>query len=357
MKESLALVDRFLQTDLDEWTRQVVRRHFDPETGSPYWLKRAAELDFDPREITRYDELGALGPFPLSVLRRLDPADLVPQAVPRPIAGRVFDSGGTTGDPKRILYTPAMLEHRQAWRHWSFHTEGFSPEGNWVQGTPTGPHVIGLGVQELSTYGGRMYIVDIDPRWVKRLIRAGKLAEADEYTDHVIGQITNILGSQPIDYLNTTSALLNALIRRAPELAAQLKGVRVSGTHCTPAMYRAFQSTLNGGSGAIVGRSYGNTFGTSAGIPASDDGEVLPYLPNYPNVTALVVDKEDWTRTVEYGRQGQVMLNILHPDLLLPNFLERDQAVRYDTGDTYPCDGVANVMPLQVTRSAPEGIY
>lgn len=354
MKESLALVDTFLQTDLDEWTRQVVRRHFDPDAGSPYWLKRASELDFDPREITRYDELGAFGPFPLATLRQLDPAELIPQDVPRPISGRVFDSGGTTGDPCRVLYTPRILEHRLAWRHWSFANEGFRTDGNWIQGTPTGPHVIGLGVQELSSYGGRMNIVDIDPRWVKRLIRAGKLAEADAYTDHVIEQILVILRTQHIDYLNTTSALLSALIRRAPELAAGLKGVRISGTHVTPAMFRTFKEVLGGG---IVGRSYGNTFGTSAGLPEENDGDILPYLPNYPNVTAAVVDKEDWTRTVGFGESGQVKLTVMHPDLFLPNILERDQALRYDTGDTYPCDGVANVMPLQVTRKAPEGIY
>ncbi|MDF2260104.1 arylcarboxylate reductase [Streptantibioticus ferralitis] len=354
MEDSLALVDKFLQTDLDEWTRQVVRRHFDPDTGSPYWLKRVPDLGFDPREITRYEELGSFGPFPLATLRELDPADLIPQDVPRPIDGRVFDSGGTTGDPCRVLYTPRILEHRLAWRHWSFANEGFRTGGNWIQGTPTGPHVIGLGIPELSSYGGRMYIVDIDPRWVKRLIRAGKLAEADEYTDHVIEQIVVILRSQRIDYLNTTSALLSALIRRAPELAAELQGVRISGTHVTPTMFRSFKEVLGDG---IVGRSYGNTFGTSAGIPEESNGDILPYLPNYPNVTAAVVDKEDWTRAVGFGELGQVKLTVLHPDLFLPNILERDQALRYDTGDTYPCDGVANVMPLQVTRKAPEGIY
>ena len=49
------LVDHWLGTDLDAWTRDVVRRHFDPETGSPYWLRTASELPFDPRDITRYD--------------------------------------------------------------------------------------------------------------------------------------------------------------------------------------------------------------------------------------------------------------------------------------------------------------
>src|SRR5215212_5107656 len=98
-------IDGWLAYDLDAWTRRVIRRHFDPQTGSPYWLARAADLPFEPRDITRYDELAAFGPFPMQLLRTADPADLVPLAVPRPLTGRVWDSGGTTGDPCRVFYT------------------------------------------------------------------------------------------------------------------------------------------------------------------------------------------------------------------------------------------------------------
>ena len=64
--EDSAMIDHWLALDRDEWTRQIVRRHFDPVAGSPYWLRRAAELPFDPRDITRYDELAAFGPFPVA---------------------------------------------------------------------------------------------------------------------------------------------------------------------------------------------------------------------------------------------------------------------------------------------------
>jgi hypothetical protein len=74
-------------------------------------------------------------------------------------------------------------------------------------------------------------------------------------------------------------------------------------------------------------------------------------------VTMAVVDKQDPARTVEYGEVGQVRLTVLHEDLFLPNILERDQAVRYATSADWPCDGVANVQPLQVSRAAPEGLY
>jgi hypothetical protein len=349
------LIKQWLDYDLDEWTRHVLARHFDPDTGSRFWLERAAQLAFDPREITRYEELTEFGPFPLEVLRDLDPADLVPLAQPRPLAGRVFDSGGTTGDPCRVFYTRKMTVQRGAWRRWSFESEGFAPGRSWLQATPTGPHIIGSGVAELTElYDARMYVIDADPRWVKRLVRQGRLDEAQEYTAHVVEQIANVVGRQSIDYLNTTPALFQAFAQAAPELAASLKGIRVSGTQITPGMYRSFTDILGGG---IVGRSYGNTFGTAAGLPAQRDGQILPYLPNYPHITMAVVRKEDGTTRVGYGELGRVRLTVLHEDLFLPNILERDQALRYDTGPQWPCDGVANVRPLQITRAAPEGIY
>ncbi|MFG2638917.1 arylcarboxylate reductase [Streptomyces sp. NPDC048362] len=350
-----ALIEGWLATDLDRWTVHVLRRHFHPETGSPYWLRRAAELDFDPRDITRYDQLTTLGPFPLDSLRTGDPADLVPLAVPRPLSGRVWDTGGTTGAPCRVFYTDDMLLHRGAWRRWSFVTEGFAPGRGWLQATPTGPHLIGNGVWETSElFGGRVHVIDMDPRWVKRLIRAGRLADAREYTTHLLEQIADVLDRGTVDYLNTTPPLLQALIQHRPDLVARLEGVRLSGTQISPDTHRDFLAALDGG---ICGLSYGNTLGNAAGLPPRREAGLLPYVPNHPQVTMAVVDRDDWATPVEYGRAGQVRLTVLHEDLLLPNVLERDQALRYNCAGVWPSDGVANVRPLQVTTTAPEGLY
>ncbi|WP_277682093.1 hypothetical protein [Saccharomonospora azurea] len=353
---SLAMIDHWLSCDLDAWTRSVIQRHFNPAFGSPYWLRVAKDLPFDPLEITRYDELKAFGPFPREDLRTLDPTDLVPQDRPRPLAVRIWDTGGTTGDPCRIVYTDRMLTHRGLWRWWQLENEGFERGRAWLQATPSGPHVIGEGAWELvDLYASRAYAIDMDPRWVKRLIRQGNLAGAKEYTEHLIEQITGALRSQPIDYLNTTPALFQALCDRFPELVAKLGGVRLSGTHVSPDMYRGFKEAL--GENGIVGLTYGNTFGNSCGLAPENDGEVLPYVPTYPQVTTRVVDRSDWTVTVPYGQVGRVCLTVLQEDLFLPNILERDQGERWDPQGRWPTDGVANVRPLEITRSSPEGLY
>lgn len=350
-----ALVRGWLDTDLDAWTRRVVVRHFDPLTGSPYWLRRAAELDFDPRDLTRYGQLAAFGPFSVEILRGMDPTDLVPLAVPRPLTGRIWDTGGTTGTPCRLFYTPDMLRHRGTWRRWSFVTEGFLPHRTWLQATPTGQHLIGNGAWETTElHDGRAYAIDRDPRRVKRLIRAGRPADAQEYTTHLLEQIADVLALGRVDYVNTTPALFQSLLRRFPELVAPLKGARLSGTQLSADMYRDFTAAMDDG---VCGRSYGNAFGNAAGPPVERNAELMPYVPNFPQVAMSAVDKGDWSRVIEYGKTGQVRLTVLHDDLFLPNILERDQALRYDPKGKWPSDGVANATPLQTTSSAPEGLY
>jgi hypothetical protein len=347
--------DEWLSKNLDEWTRRIAGLHLDTGGGSQYWLARAKELGIGPGDITCYADLEAFGPMPVEVLRSLDPMELVPASVLRPLSGRVWETGGTTGSPCRVFYTPRMLHHRGMWRMWSVAADGFLPNRNWLQATPTGPHLIGNGSWEVSElFGGRVHGIDMDPRWVKKLLRNGNLGAAQAYTEHLLDEIAVVLRAQDIDYLNITPALLRHLVRRDPQLVAQLGGVRLSGTQLTPAMRREFVDALDGG---LCGGTYGNTFGNAAALPPENDGELLPYVPNYPQVTINVVDPRDWRRRVPYGETGQVILTVLHEDLFLPNILERDQAIRYDPGSGWPCDGVANVQPLESARPAIEGVY
>lgn len=100
----------------------------------------------------------------------------------------------------------------------------------------------------------------------------------------------------------------------------------------------------------------GNAFGDAAGLPVEQNAELLPYVPNHPQVTMNVVRKEDWSTVVEYGTVGRVRPTAPHEDLFLPHILERDQALRYDTGSGWPSGRVANATPLQTASSAPEGL-
>ena len=49
---------------LDAHTREIVEWHFNPETGTPFWLEKAAELKLDPRkQVKTFDDLHIFGEF------------------------------------------------------------------------------------------------------------------------------------------------------------------------------------------------------------------------------------------------------------------------------------------------------
>mgnify|MGYP001232499523 CR=1 FL=1 len=346
-----------LTTDLDKWTRRIVGRHFDPEHGSPFWLRRRAELPFEPSDITRYSELELFGPFPLDVLRTCDPDDLVPMAARRPLAGMVWESGGTTGRPKRIFYTRDMIREREIWRRWADRElADFADGSRWLNAMPTGPHIAGSVAPAQAEAGtAQVFGIDMDPRWVKRALRTGRRELADEYISHLLEQISDVLSSQEIRYLATTPALLQVLCRRAPALLGGVRGARLSGTQITTPMYREFRRVL--GPKFTILRRYGNSIADpGVGVGSEQDDEILPYLIAYPYSTMQVVDPAEWRRVLGYGQAGQVRLTVLRDDLFLPNVLERDQAVRWKDDD-WPCDIVANVCPLPTGPTAVEGIY
>lgn len=77
-----------------------MRWHFDPATGSPFWLDYAKQLDWDPREVVKsYDDLDRFGFFQDEWLR----GGPVRRWVPKGLADKpifVFETGGSTGVPK-----------------------------------------------------------------------------------------------------------------------------------------------------------------------------------------------------------------------------------------------------------------
>lgn len=101
--------------DFDSHLRKLMAWHFGDATGSPFWLGKRATLGFDP--VSDVQGAADLLRFPdiSSELRSVPAGQLIPQGLAdRPF--RVYDSGGTTGAPKRIVdsgYRSRLLE----WAH------------------------------------------------------------------------------------------------------------------------------------------------------------------------------------------------------------------------------------------------
>ena len=97
--------------------RAAIAWHFGEDTGSSFWLRAAQSLDFNPlTDIATFDDL-RMFPNLLSELRNAPVEDLIPRGygTPAPIP-LVFESGGTTGAPKRTAQLPDWVEQVIRWQ-------------------------------------------------------------------------------------------------------------------------------------------------------------------------------------------------------------------------------------------------
>src|SRR5918999_2343953 len=248
---------------LDAWTREIVNWHFDPETGCPFWLERARDFDFDPRtEIRTYEDLARLGPFQDEWLRGGPVRRWVPKAFKdRPVF--VFETGGSTGVPKcRINIEDFRIDYSLFSD--TLPDKYFPPGSNWLMVGPSGPRRLRLAVEHLAQHrGGICFMVDLDPRWVIKLINKGWSEHLQAYKDHVIDQAVTILGAGPdIKCLFTTPKLLEALALRLEKMGTSIRkagitGIFSGGTEFTPQWNRFAQEELL--DGAYMAPTYGNT--------------------------------------------------------------------------------------------------
>jgi len=216
---------------LDGWVREVVQWHFTSETGCTFWLDYAQTLSFDPRKaIETYEDLSKLGPFQDEWLR----GGPVRRWVPKGYAGRpvyTFETGGSTGVPKsRINIEDFRLDYE------AFSAtlpDEFFPKGtDWLSLGPTGPRRLRLAVEHLAQYrSGICFMVDLDPRWVIKLLKMGQPKMAEQYKQHVIEQgLTLLRAHDNIRCLFTTPKLLEALCQKVSLKKPGITGVFCGGT-------------------------------------------------------------------------------------------------------------------------------
>ena len=215
------------QPALDTWVREVVAWHFDPRTGTPFWLEFAARAGWDPRrEIQTYADLGRFGFFEDEWLR----GGPVRRWVPRGYADRpvsVFETGGSTGVPKgRISIDDFRIDY-EAFSA-TLPDDAFPKGADWLSIGPTGPRRLRLSVEHLAQHrGGICFLVDLDPRWVVKLLKRGEVEIAERYKTHVIDQALTLLRAHDtIRCLFTTPKLLEALCERTSLKKAGITDLR-----------------------------------------------------------------------------------------------------------------------------------
>ena len=137
--------------------------------------------------------------------------------------------------------------------------EYFPKGSDWLSLGPTGPRRLRLAVEHLAQYrGGICFMVDLDPRWVIKLLKMGQPKMAEQYKQHVIEQgLTLLRAHDNIRCLFTTPKLLEALCEKVSLKKLGITGVFCGGTEMTPQFHRfAVEELLEG---AYFAPTYGNT--------------------------------------------------------------------------------------------------
>src|SRR6266851_5501493 len=215
---------------LDAHVREIVAWHFNPETGCPFWLERVKTLGFDPRkDVQGFDDLKKFGLFEDEWLRGGPVRRWVPKALAKkPIY--TFETGGTTGIPKTRIN---IEDFRTDYEMFSETLpEQYFPKGsNWLMLGPSGPRRLRLAVEHLCQYrGGICFCVDLDPRWVIKLVKQGKNDQLEAYKTHVIDQALTILSAgHDIKCMFTTPKLLESLAEALEKKGSSIKEQGITG--------------------------------------------------------------------------------------------------------------------------------
>ncbi|OSC36877.1 AMP-binding protein [Mycobacterium decipiens] len=347
--------------DPEAYLRAAIAWHFGEDTGSPFWLRTANTLDFDPlTDVKTFTDL-RLFPNLVNELRRVAIEDLIPRGYgtppPRP---QIFESGGTTGVPKRTVQMPDWVEQVIQWQTEDFATGGFLPGHGFLCLMPSGPHGVGHFSRMVSErLGSVFHPIDIDPRWVKKLAARNAAAEVAAYVDHVVDQAAVILKTQHVANLHTTPPLLEAIARNdhlVDLINGKIRFLLLSGTHVDADTLDVLRDVFPA---TTITMAFGSTMVLSQAVTrTSDDGQRFVFDPRTPYVVFWVVDPETGEE-VPYGRLGQVVMNHISKGMFIPNNLERDRAIRMPGPAGQLGDSVSEVRPVSTLagETVIEGVY
>ena len=381
--KSLEVLIKDAKTKLDAQVREVVQWHFSPDTGTPFWLDKAKEYKFNPlKDIHTFEDLRLFGTFEDEWLR----GGPVQRWIPKGYAGKptyVFETGGTTGLPKtRVVIDDFRIDYEMMS---DTLPDKYFPKGsNWLMLGPSGPRRLRLAIEHLAQHrGGICFCIDLDPRWVVKLIKMREIGMANLYKEHAIEQVLTILaGGHDIKCMFTTPKLLAALDEalRSGKLedkfrqlgkkipagglksikSAGITGIFSGGTEFTPQFTReAYEEMLDNGD-VYMTPTYGNTLmGLACSKPiCPEDGFKISYYAPQPRAAIQVVDPKNFDKLVEYGQTGRVLLTTLTKEFFVPRFPERDEGERELPFQTYPWDGVSGVRTFsEFAATTVVGVY
>ncbi len=350
---------------LDAHVREIVQWHFNPETGAPFWLEKAKGFKFNPlTDVKCYDDLKLFGHFEDEWLRGGPVRRWVPRGYKdKPVY--VFETGGTTGVPKSRIVIDDFRTDYEMFSD-TLPDEYFPRGSNWLMLGPSGPRRLRLAVEHLCQHrGGICFCVDLDPRWVIKVIKKGWMEHLKAYQEHVIDQAMTVLtAGHDVKCMFSTPKLLDALAQRLEAQGKSLADMGITGIFCggTEMTSQWIRFTIEEylGGKIYIAPTYGNTLMglAAAEMPTAENDYKIAYHAPEPRAVVEVVDFDDYDKVVPYGSTGRVMLTTLTKEFFVPRFMERDEGERELPSAKYPWDGVSGVRPFRAfAATTTVGVY
>ena len=202
-----------------------------------------------------------------------------------------FETGGSTGVPKsRININDFRIDYEMFSD--TLPDEHFPKGSDWLMVGPSGPRRLRLAVEHLAQHrGGISFCVDLDPRWVIKLIKARQMDQMEAYKRHVIDQALTLLKAHDtIRCMFITPKLLEALAEKISLKKAGIRGIFCGGTEMTPQFHRWVREEVL--EGIFFAPTYGNTLmGLAVHKPFDlKDNYAIIYYPPLPRAVLEVVD-------------------------------------------------------------------
>lgn len=346
-----------MNESIQERLGRIIGIHFDPQTGSAYWLDKQRSLGLDVRQdIRTIEDLPRLGAMDEQALANRPIEDFIPRRFRDCRDYLLAETAGTLGRPKTAV-------HRRDEFHQAFiepfikaaKRSGFPVGGHWLFIGPTGPHIIGQAAAACAQAlgGGDIFRVDFDPRWAKALV-AGSFA-AQRYLRHIQQQAMTILEVQHIEVIFATPAVLDSLSGQLPLVQRQsIRGIHLGGMAAGSEFMQNISAAFPK---AVILSGFGNTlFGMMPQL-RYDPAEGFDYYP-YGNRLVVRIIREsddssqvDLAQIADYGQRGRIVMHRLDEFQLILNMVERDTAIRIAPKenareDGFILDGIRDPHPV-----------
>jgi hypothetical protein len=260
-----------------------------------------------------------------------------------------------------VVLLPDWAEQMVAWQAAELLVQPGLRDGGLLMIGPSGPHIFGqLQRGVAAALNLVLFTIDLDPRWVKKLVARGAVDEVAAYLDHIVEQAADILRTQDVTLLVTTPPLLQALARRddlVDLINATVVRIQVAGAHLD-------EDTRDILRGIFPNARLHNRFGSTMILgdvptrPPLSEGDPVIFDARSPYITFFVIDSAT-CRPVPFGERGQVVMNHISKSMFLPNNLERDTAVRVAGPGGQVGDSLCEVKSVDTFggEAVIEGVY